>query len=70
MFTFSFGSAFATVSWTGEATSKTLNEAKDYDLRGETVDGGLELAVLIDLMVQKVSQKLTEQSLSLLQKQN
>ena len=27
MFTFSFGSAFATVSWTGEATSKTLNEA-------------------------------------------
>ena len=38
MFTFSFGSAFATVSWTGEATSKTLNEAKDYDLRGETVE--------------------------------
>ena len=32
MFTFSFGSAFATVSWTGEATSKTLNEAGDYDL--------------------------------------
>ena len=25
MFTFSFGSAFATVSWTGEATSKYLN---------------------------------------------
>ncbi len=39
MFTFSFGSAFATVSWTGEATSKTLNEAKDYDLRGDTVVG-------------------------------
>ena len=32
MFTFSFGSAFATVSWTGEATSKTLNEAGDYNL--------------------------------------
>ena len=38
MFTFSFGSAFASLPWTGEATSKTLNEAKDYDLRGETVE--------------------------------
>ena len=37
MFTFSFGSAFATVSWTGEATSKYLTEAGDYDLNGETV---------------------------------
>ena len=32
MFTFSFGSAFATVSWIGEATSKTLNETGDYNL--------------------------------------
>ena len=31
MFTFSFGSAFAAVSWTGEATSKYLTEAADYD---------------------------------------
>ena len=30
MFTFSFGSAFATVSWTGEATSKYLTEENDY----------------------------------------
>ena len=37
MFTFSFGSAFATVSWTGEATSKTLNEAGDYDLNSKLV---------------------------------
>ncbi len=37
MFTFSFGSAFATVSWTGEATSKTLNEAGDYDLESNRV---------------------------------
>lgn len=36
MFTFSFGSAFATVSWTGEATSKTLNEAGDYNLDGNS----------------------------------
>ena len=36
MFTFSFGSAFATVSWTGEATSKTLNEAGDYDVASAT----------------------------------
>ena len=35
--TFSFGSAFATVSWTGEATSKTLNEAGDYDLNSKLV---------------------------------
>ena len=40
MFTFSFGSAFATVSWTGEATSKTLNEAGDYDLNGEVIVSG------------------------------
>ena len=32
MFTFSFGSAFAAVSWTGEATSKYLTEAADYDV--------------------------------------
>ena len=37
MFTFSFGSAFATVSWTGEATSKTLNEAGDYDLNSNLI---------------------------------
>ena len=37
MFTFSFSSAFATVSWTGEATSKTLNEAGDYDLGSNLV---------------------------------
>ena len=30
MFTFSFGSAFATVSWTGEATNKYLTEGGDY----------------------------------------
>ena len=40
MFTFSFGSAFATVSWTGEATSKTLNEAGDYALNGEVIVSG------------------------------
>ena len=37
MFTFSFGSAFATVSWTGEATSKTLNESGDYDLNSNLI---------------------------------
>ena len=37
MFTFSFGSAFATVSWTGEATSKYLTEAGDYDLTAATI---------------------------------
>ena len=37
MFTFSFGSAFATVSWSGEATSKTLNEAGDYDLNSNLI---------------------------------
>ena len=31
MFTFSFGSAFAAVSWTGEATSKYLTEGADYN---------------------------------------
>lgn len=30
MFTFSFGSAFATVPWTGEKTNAYLTEAKDY----------------------------------------
>lgn len=30
MFTFSFGSAFATISWTGEATNKYLTEEGDY----------------------------------------
>ena len=30
MFTFSFGSAFASLPWTGEATSKYLTEENDY----------------------------------------
>ena len=30
MFTFSFGSAFATVPWTGEKTNAYLTEAKEY----------------------------------------
>ena len=36
MFTFSFGSAFASLPWTGEATSKYLTEENDYTA---TVDG-------------------------------
>ena len=64
MFTFSFGSAFATVSWTGEATSKTLNEAGDYALNGEALFPVQQRKVL------KVSQKLIEHNSLLLQKQN
>lgn len=37
MFTFSFSSAFASVSWTGEATSKYLTEAGDYDLESTLI---------------------------------
>ena len=40
MFTFSFGSAFATVSWTGEATSKYLTEGADYNAALNYVESG------------------------------
>ena len=40
MFTFSFGSAFATVSWTGEATSKYLTEGADYNAALNYVEAG------------------------------
>ena len=39
MFTFSFGSAFATISWTGEATNKYLTEEGDYKAPTSTDKG-------------------------------
>ena len=38
MFTFSFSSAFATVDWTGEATSKYLTEKTDFTAPASTTD--------------------------------
>ena len=39
MFTFSFGSAFATISWTGEATNKYLTQEGDYKAPTSTDKG-------------------------------
>ena len=42
MFTFSFGTAFATVPWTGEATSKYLTVGADYLKAADPKDDGAE----------------------------
>ena len=51
MFTFSFSSAFATINWVGESTSKYLTEKTDY------------LAPTKAVKAKKVLQKLSELSL-------
>ena len=49
MFTFSFGSAFATLSWTGEATNKYLTEEDDYKAVAKKGEEGITEAYKAEL---------------------